>query len=379
MDRLIGLYKEGHRIVLAFSAGKDSGVCLELMRMAAAEADAGPVDVSMRDEEIMYPGTFEYAERMAVQPDINFHWIYARQPIINIFNRYDPYWWVFDERVPEDDWARKPPHHLHDPSNGIHVYEIPDKYIQAVITPERFPVPDGKDLYSVLGLRTSESMNRRMGLFSSKGWLTGRNHWGVRSARPIYDWNDSDVWKAIHDFGWDYNSAYDVMNRLGLPRRLLRIAPPTLTTAGLPALQLSRKAWPQWFERVNRRLPGLRTAAMFGMRAVMPDRRLGETWEDCYRRELIEKPRSEGVEWVASRAEQMCTTMIGRHAAHSRDPYPDTALCAMCGQNIGCWRQLSFIMYNGDPFSMKQNVLPVIEPEFFREGAGTWGGGKPAF
>ena len=96
IDRMVEVYEQGHRVVVSFSAGKDSGVAMEICAIAAALTNRLPVEVIMRDEEIMFPGTFEYAERVAARPDIDFHWIYARQPIINVFNRENPYWWVFD-------------------------------------------------------------------------------------------------------------------------------------------------------------------------------------------------------------------------------------------------------------------------------------------
>ena len=105
IERMKALYLDGHRVVVSFSAGKDSGVTLEVCRIAAKEAGTGPVEVVMRDEEIMPPGTFEYAERVRALPDVSFHWLVARQPIINIFNREVPYWWVFDATLDPEQWV----------------------------------------------------------------------------------------------------------------------------------------------------------------------------------------------------------------------------------------------------------------------------------
>ena len=95
VQRMEAIYSAGHRVVISFSAGKDSGVCLEVCRVAAKATKRLPLEVVMRDDEIMLPGTFEYAERVAAQPDVDFHWLVANQPVINIFNRENPYFWVF--------------------------------------------------------------------------------------------------------------------------------------------------------------------------------------------------------------------------------------------------------------------------------------------
>ena len=363
IDRMKEVYESGYRVVVSFSAGKDSGVCLEVCLLAAKETGNLPLDVVMRDEEIMLPGTFEYARRVADRPDINFHWIIANQPIVNVFNRNNPYFWVFDPKLNPMDWVRQPP------DDAIY---IKDQHIDAICTREMFPTPEDKDLVAVLGLRVAESPLRLMGLFSSKGYLTGVSN-GKRYARPIYDWEDGDVWKAHDDYGWDYNQSYSTMRRLGLSRKAMRIAPPTLTAASLEELGIARKAWPQWFERVCDRLPGVRTAALFGRRAIEPMRRYGETWCDCFLRTCI----TEAPEWIKVRAGEAMKRMISRHAAHSSQELPQSKACPSC-QMLGSWRALAMNLYMGDPFCMKVKFLKAIEPEFFRKGAGFWGG-KPTW
>lgn len=365
LERLTTLYQEGHRLVVSFSAGKDSGVCLELALLAARATHRLPVEVVMRDEEIMYPGTFEYAERVAARPDVRFHWLIAHQPIVNVFDRVSPYFWTFDPLLSPEEWVRQPP---------AFAETIPDLCIERMTLPERFPPPPGKQLCAVIGLRTQESRNRLMGLFASGSHITRPNAYGVRNVRPVYDWKDGDVWKALHDHGWDYNQAYDVLHRLGVDKNRLRIAPPTLNAAGLDTLGIAARAWPQWFEKVARRLPGVRTAALFGKRAVQPCRRLGESWEDCFRREcLTEAP----AEWIRERAQQARERALRTHAHHASSPFPEAASCPNCQGTLRCWKDLALHLYNGDPFSLKCE-LPYVEPEFFRKGAGTWGG-KPHF
>lgn len=365
IERMIRLYKNGDRVIVSFSGGKDSGICLEICRIAAAETNRLPVEVAMRDEEIMVPGTFEYCERVAAEPDIEFHWMIANQPVVNMFNRKNPYFWVFDSALKPEDWVRIPPEIA---------YIIPEKHIQGMVTPDRFPPAKGKDLISVIGLRVQESPTRRMAVHKSKGFLTKGNSYGVRYARPIYDWKDGDVWKAIRDNSWDYNSAYDVMNRLGVSCNDLRIAPPTQVAAELDKLSLFASAWPKWFDKVCKRLPGVRTASMFKRFAVEASRKYGESWQDCFNRECVENAPN----WIGERALKVANHCVARYRSHSNDPFPDVASCPRCGR-LNSWRTVVKAMYMGDPFSLKQSVIAPVEPEFFRPGSGTWGGGKPTF
>jgi hypothetical protein len=143
-----------------------------------------------------------------------------------------------------------------------------------------------------------------------------------------------------------------------------------MNAAGVPSLRLAAKAWPRWFDRVCRRLPGVRAVVHYGLRAVQPHRRLGETWERCFWRVCVE----EAPAWIAERARRVAEQYTSAHAHHSTAPLPEVEPCYHCQSKIGSWKMLAHVMYNGDPFSMKAVSLPYVEPEFFRPGAGTWQG-----
>lgn len=356
-------YAAGHRLVVSSSGGKDSAVTLEVAILAATQTGRLPVEVVMRDEEILFPGTFDYLERVAARPEVSMRWVVAHQPILNAFDRERPYWWVFDPEVDRELWVRQPPDWAE---------EIPDMNIQALVSPGYYPPPPGKELHCVMGLRGQESRNRMMGIHSSGGYLTKPNFLGVRNLRPVYDWTDADVWLAIHKFGWDYNAAYDVMHRLGINRRDLRISPPTMNPAGGDMLGIAAGAWPEWWNRVTRRLPSTRTYALYGKRAVQAQRRSDETWEQCFFRTCVDTAPA----WIAARASEQADKTVRRHLRHSTAPLPQAGKCLQCG-TLGSWRVLAMSMYLGDPFSQRAQ-LPYVEPEFFRPGAGRWNG-SPSF
>lgn len=366
VSRMSDVYKAGSRVICSFSGGKDSTVCLELCIIAARETGRLPVEVIMRDDEIMFPGTFEYAERVAARPEVKFHWVYACQPVINVFNRECPYFWVFDPLLDPDRWVRQPP---------AFAKRIDELNIEALISPKRFPVADGQRIVEVLGLRGDESLQRMLGVFSSKGYMAGARRDGVEKCRPIYDWRDWDVWRAMKEFKWDYNEAYDVMARVGIKRSLMRIAPPTMNPMGVATLSMAMNAWPVWFDRVAKRLPGARTAANFGLRAVRPLKYLGESWQECYRRTCIET----APKWIAERSMYVMEYYLRSHSTHSVTPFPESAHCHSCPGKMGSWRKLAQVMYLGDPFTSKMaGVLKCVEPEYFRPGSGFWNG-SPTF
>jgi len=359
--RLTEQYEQGHRIVVSCSGGKDSAACAELAIIAAQKTGRLPVEVITREEEIIPPGTREYLMRLAERPEVRMTWLVAHQPSINAFDREHPYWWVCDRQLDPAEWVVQPPSWATD---------IAEQNIEMMTIPSRFPPEPGKELRAVVGLRVQESRGRRMGLHNSGGYLTKVNKWGVRNIRPIYDWTDRDIWKAVADLGWDYNRAYDVLLRMNVPRSQLRISPPTMSVGSGDVLRQMAAAWPSWWDRVCRRLPSVRTYAQYGKRAVQAQRRLGESWAECFHRTCIR----EAPAWIAERAIEQERQIVRAHKRHAGGALPEVKTCIVCFSGIGSYRDLTRALYLGDPFSIKCRRLPYVEPEYFRPGSGTWGG-----
>lgn len=161
-ERLRVHYLAGDRLVYSISGGKDSTVIMELGIQVARELGCLPVECIMRDEEIMVPGTFEYLERVHARPEVNLHWIIAGQAIINAYNRFMPYWWVFDPDE-RDKWVRQPP---------AYAEWIPQQGLAGMTSQDRFPSEPGKLLIAVVGLRADESLTRLNRIASTRGPLT---------------------------------------------------------------------------------------------------------------------------------------------------------------------------------------------------------------
>jgi len=258
----------------------------------------------------------------------------------------------------------------------------PHQSLYDIINPGTFPPPDGKKLYVTMGIRGQESRRRNMIIHQSGGATSGatREKGSVIDKtlemhfRPIYDWSTQDVWLAIKEKGWDFNDAYNVMTRFGIKREQQRIAPVTMTVHGAPLLKMASRAWPEWFERLCHRLPGVKLASLYGKQALSPIRRPDETWKQAYQRLNID----DAPKWIAKRAAQYRDSVERQHGKHSTDDIQEIAACPTC---VGLsWMKMTHDMYFGDPFLLNVNcpALGYLEPEDMRPGAGKFGG-KPTF
>jgi 3'-phosphoadenosine 5'-phosphosulfate sulfotransferase (PAPS reductase)/FAD synthetase len=351
LDRMVQLYAGGHRVVVSISGGKDSTVCLELARIAARMTNRLPVEAHHRDDELMAPGTFEYLDRVAQDPEVDLrHW-YSREPVSYWFSRDLPYYWPFDPELPPDRWVRRPPAH------AVEVVEHLPNFANA----KRYPPDPGKQLISVLGLRAQESPWRRLGIHSSGGYLTRRNHVGAVVARPIYDWQAGDVWRFLAHTGADYARAYDVMVAAGIPPQRLRIASLGIAFASLRDQPRLAHAFPGWARKLEERLGGdVARIAERGVAALRPEHRLGETWADTVQRECVDGAPA----WIAERTTQVVARATEEHSAHAGVmTLPDSEPCPRC-EAYGSYRAIAERLYWGQPWGSPW--LRDVRPEQFR-------------
>lgn len=364
VERLEALYLDGHRVVVGFSGGKDSTVVLECALIAAGQTGAGPVEAFCRDEELGYPGHYKYVERTANRLHVDLKWIVASEPHSNAYDREQPFWWAFDRQKMSDIYVRQPP---------AGFTEIDEITIEA-IAPKFYQQPD-RQTFVAVGLRASESITRRLGVFSMKGHLTQPNEFGTRYIWPIYDWAESDVWRAIFENHWDYATAYDHLLRSGAPRNMLRMGA-MMNRFAAASLPVAERIWPAWADQVKARIPRSFLGFKLGEAAVKPPHRESELWRTTFSRECIERAPL----WIAERSETVRSRVLSKHRRHSTATYPEQEPCQQCGPSKGSWKQLTEGMYLGDPFSeFTASGLPYMQPAYFRPElagttAGEWGG-----
>jgi 3'-phosphoadenosine 5'-phosphosulfate sulfotransferase (PAPS reductase)/FAD synthetase len=199
---------------VAFSAGKDSTVCLHLVRARVPDAPALYADDEWQLSETdallgNTPNLVRIVRRLR-----HCEWFTAWEDVTG------------PEGGSKNRWARD------------HGY-------------------DGM----AIGLRSDESARRRMQI-RARGtafWNESAALWWVY---PVAWWTALDVWAYIYSREVPFNRAYDVLERIGVPMERQRIGPFASDRAlGGGAVAILKRGWPDQFNRFAARYPQARAYA----------------------------------------------------------------------------------------------------------------------
>lgn len=342
------LYDRFDRVVVGFSGGKDSTVCLQLALEVARERDRLPVEAVFWDEEAVHPETIEYVERVAARDDVDLLWLCLPIAHRNACSRRVPYWFPWDPAA-RDRWVRELPARAVTSLDGFeHGMSMPEAAHLPHYNPSRGIVAD------VRGLRADESLRRYQAVTKKfhDNWI-GEPRYGYSvPVSPIYDWTTVDVWTAPRMFGWDYNHAYDVMGAAGIPVSRQRVCPP-FGEEPLGALWMYAVCWPHLWDRMIERVPGAATAARYAKtelygygRIELPPGRTWRSWAFALVLQYDEPYRS--------RISQSVARVMRMHKRKTRRPIPAEKPDPLTGVS---WQQIANIVARGDMKGRRAGLL----------------------
>ncbi len=347
------------QVVVGFSGGKDSTVCLQLtLEELVRRGDPKPLTVFFFDEEAIAPTTHEYIERVAAMAGLDFRWYCV--PILhrNGCSRTQTHWLTWN-KADKDLWVRPMPEQAitEDDIPGFKAGMIGD------ISPLLIDPAKGQCCY-IMGIRADESMRRRRAVcrkLADNYIFHDPDHAHIVRSYPIYDWRTPDVWRAPHILGWDYNHTYDLMEKLGISRHDQRVAPP-YGEEPMQSLHMWQPMYPKTWDKMLARVPGARTAArysktvLYGFGKKQPAR--GCTWKDMVKRYLARWPAE-----VAAKVAARVKDDIRFHTGQTSDPIPEDTPHPLSGVS---WKFLATIAGRGD-FKGRRDPRQMIAPIDERE------------
>lgn len=257
LERIRFCYKNYDKVVVSFSAGKDSTAVLNLTIEVARELGKLPVHAIFFDEEAIHPPTVEYAMRVRNNPDVKLDWYCLPVKHRNDCSNEQPYWycWNPEER---DLWCREMPE-----------FAIADHptFKMGMSFQEWGPLcfgPEHGKVCWLTGIRTQESLRRYRVIATKKNEAfvnTYAENKNCYRAFPIYDWSSEDVWKLVELQDLDYNHTYDIFNKTELHGKLLhqRVCPP-YGEEPLRGLWIYAECFPDLWHKMLYRVKGVATA-----------------------------------------------------------------------------------------------------------------------
>jgi len=251
LDRIRWCYDEFEHVVVSFSGGKDSTVVANLAIQVAKEKGRLPVPIFFIDLEYAWESVLHYVKNMMARPEVEPRWLQVHSVEQAIVNNKPQHCWK-----PGGPWVReKEPDSLQMDLGTTDFHQL------MVKTLEYFHKGNACQLGGVRGAESSGRIRAVTSDVTYEGITWGKiinKERKLFDFYPIYDWGTRDVWKAIHDGGWEYCKAYDLMFQQGYDLDEMRISHLYSNTA-LVHIQRAAELEPKTWEMVLKAVPGAST------------------------------------------------------------------------------------------------------------------------
>lgn len=289
------LFNEFDNILVAFSGGKDSGVCLNIAYDYAKKTNQlGKLAMFHLDYEAQYTATTDYVTDVFLNQleGIKKYWLClpmsAQCAVSMTQDRWIPW-----KKENTDIWARAMPMNefvVNESNVECNFYEGMWDYDLQVEFGRWFSDKYGKTAV-VVGIRTDESLHR-MSAISSGNKVNQYNgeHWVLGDSKcdnyfkayPIYDWHVEDIWVANGKFNYSYNRLYDLFYQAGLSLHEMRVASP-FNDCAVDSLKIYKVVEPNMWGKLIGRVNGVNFAGIYGGTTAMGWKSIklpkGHTWK----------------------------------------------------------------------------------------------------
>ena len=177
IDRFEQLFDAYDHVSVSFSGGKDSTCLLEVGTLAAARRGI-KLTVSFFDEEVIFPETVDYCNRVRIRPELDFRWHCVPIKESNAWSQENPHWYPWAPEA-RSKWIRPIPPFaitkLKPPPKGRPSLEYLKHHMAVLDLPRTW--------VDVIGRRLAESPARRS-MAQRLGWLQpphDRRYCGIAS------------------------------------------------------------------------------------------------------------------------------------------------------------------------------------------------------
>lgn len=286
--RIEFLFNRYQNIIVSFSGGKDSTVCLNLVVDYARKNNLiDRVCIVHEDFEAQYDMTTEFVdETFKSLSDIKHkYWLCLPFKAQNCCSLESKGFWRPWNKELKEIWVRELPNYDYVVTEENCPFKFNygwwDKDLLSAFS-NWFSSEYGKSV-DTCGIRAEESYDRYM--LVTSGSHSFDNHriesgdrWIVENelssmSYPIYDWTVEDVWVYFAKSGKKYNKLYDLYYKAGLSVDQMRVASPFNNQANA-TLKFYKCINPSMWGRMVSRVQGANFVSLYGDTKLMG-------WRDC--------------------------------------------------------------------------------------------------